>query len=53
MRLADEVATVGRIEASVDARLISTRTRARSAKTLVAGDETREPDQAGALAVEG
>ena len=51
-RLADEVATVGRIEASLG-KAIRTRTRARSAMTLVAGDETREPDQAGALAAEG
>ena len=51
-RIADEVATVGRIEASLS-EAIRARIRARSAMTLVAGDETREPDQAGALPVEG
>jgi hypothetical protein len=51
-RIADEVATVGRIEASLS-EAIRARTRARSAKTLVGGDETRESDQAGALPVEG
>ena len=50
--LADEVATVGRIEASLN-EAIRSRTRARSAMTLVAGDETPEPDQVGALAAEG
>jgi hypothetical protein len=44
-RLADEVARVGRIEAS-----LSDAIPARSARTLVAGDETREPD---AVTVEG
>jgi hypothetical protein len=51
-RLADDVARVGRIEASLS-EAIRARTRARSAKTLVAGDETREPVQASALAAEG
>ena len=51
-RLADDVATVGRIEASLS-EAIRARTRARSAMRLVAGDKTRESDQAGALPVEG
>ena len=50
-RLAIEVATVGRIEASLS-EAIRARTRARSTMTLVAGGETREPDQASALAAE-
>ena len=49
-RLADDVARVGRIEASLS-EAIHARTRARSSKTLVAGDESREP--VGALAAEG
>ena len=51
-RLADEVARVGRIEASLS-EAIRARTRARSAITLVAGHETPEPDQAGAFTGEG
>ena len=51
-RLADDVARVGRIEASLS-EAIRARTRARSSKTLVAGDESREPDPVGALAAEG
>ena len=51
-RLSDDVARVGHIEASLS-EVISARTRARSAKRLVAGDETREPDQASVLAAEG
>jgi hypothetical protein len=51
-RIADEVATVGRIEASLS-EAIRARTRARSAMTLVADHETREPDQAGAFTGEG
>ena len=51
-RFAEDVATVGRIEASLS-EAIRARTRARSAMRLVAGDETRESDQAGAFPVEG
>jgi hypothetical protein len=50
-RLYDDVARVRYIEASLRG-LISARTRARNARKLVAGDETREPDQASALAAE-
>lgn len=50
-RIADEVATVGRIESSLS-EAIRARTLAMSAMTLVAGDETREPYPSGALPVE-
>ena len=49
-RLAIEVATVANIEASLR-EAIRARNRARSPMMLVAGDETPEPDQAGALPV--
>jgi hypothetical protein len=51
-RVADEVARVGCVEASLS-EAIRARSRARSAMTSVAGDETPEPDQPGGVTVEG
>jgi hypothetical protein len=50
-RIADDVATIGRIETSLS-DAIRARTGARSAMTLVAGEETQEPDRVRAFAAE-